>query len=259
MIEKQPTDHPASTPQPERRTALVTGGGSGIGRAVALSLAERGLDVLVTGRRATALAETAGLHPGIRSHVGDVSDPADHEPMVAAAARSGRIDVVINNAGVGQPAALGQVVVERAQQTWATNVLGPTLLAQAALPYLIESRGIIINLSSTYGLKPAPGHSLYGASKAALEHLTRSWALELAEHGIRVNSVAPGPTESEALHRMGLTEAEIDAIKDEEQRLIPLGRRGLPEDVVPWIVALTDPDSWLTGQIIRVDGGYSLT
>jgi NAD(P)-dependent dehydrogenase (short-subunit alcohol dehydrogenase family) len=245
--------------QPDRRTVLVTGGGSGIGRATALALAEHGLDVLVTGRRATALAETADLHPGIRTQVGDVADPADHGAIVAAAARSGRLDVVINNAGVGQPAALGQVAVDRAQQTWATNVLGPTLLTQAALPYLIESRGIIINISSTYGIKPGPGHSLYAASKAALEQLTRSWALELAEHGIRVNSVAPGPTESEALHRMGLSAAEIDAITGEEQRLIPLGRRGRPEDVVPWILALTDPDSWLTGQIIRVDGGYSLT
>lgn len=174
-------------------TALVTGGGSGIGRAIAVALAEQGLEVIVVGRRPDALAATATLHPSIRSQVGDVSDPADLEPMVeAATAPSGGLDVLINNAGVGVPAGLGRISVDVARQTWATNVLGPTLLAQAALPYLIKSRGSIINISSTFGTKPAPGHSLYGASKAALEQLTRSWALELAEHGIRVNAVAPG-------------------------------------------------------------------
>lgn len=138
-------------------------------------------------------------------------------------------------------------------------MLGPILLTQAALPYLIKARGTIINISSTYGIKPAPGHSVYGASKAALEHLTRSWALELAEHGIRVNAVAPGPTESEALLRMGLSDEQVVAIKDEERRLIPLRRRGEVEDVVPWVVALADPRGWVTGQVIGVDGGYVLT
>lgn len=254
------TDNELTPPahDPARRTALLTGGGSGIGRAIALALAEAGLDVLITGRRPDALAETAALHPAIRTHVADVADPDDHEATVAAAARFGRIDLVINNAGIGAPGALGEIESEVARQTWATNVLGPILLTQAALPYLIKSRGSIINLSSTYGVKPAPGHSVYGASKAALEHLTRSWALELADHGIRVNAVAPGPTESEALSRMGLSADQIVAIKDQERRLIPLRRRGEVEDVVPWVVALAEHGGWITGQVIGVDGGYAL-
>ena len=90
-----------------------------------------------------------------------------------------------------------------------------------ALPHLLDSRGSIINTSSTFGTKPAPGPSLYGASKAALEHATRSWALELAGDGVRVNAVVPGPTESEALDRIGLSDAEIEQVKADEGARIP--------------------------------------
>jgi NAD(P)-dependent dehydrogenase (short-subunit alcohol dehydrogenase family) len=241
------------------RTAVVTGGGSGIGRAVAVALASRGMDVLVVGRRAEALLATARLHTGIRHHVGDVSEPADTTEIAKTAATElGRIDLLVNNAGMVTPAPLGQIELAAARQMWAVNVLGPTLLAQAALPHLLESRGNIINVSSTYGAKPAPRISHYGASKAALEHLTRSWALELAEHGVRVNAVAPGPTESEAVDRMGLSPAEVAQLKADERDRIPLGRRGRPEDVATWVVALADPTGWVTGQVIGVDGGYLL-
>ena len=241
------------------RTALVTGGGSGIGRAVAVALAERGMDVVVAGRRADALTATAHLHAGIRTHVGDVSEPGDVAEMVrAATAASGRVDVLVNNAGMGLPAPLGRIEPDAARRIWEVNVLGSTLLTQAALPFLIDSGGVVVNVSSTFGTRPAPRISQYGAAKAAVEHLTRSWALELAGHGVRVNAVAPGPTESEALHAMGLSSAEIERLKADEQQAIPLGRRGRPEDVAAWIVALADPAIWVTGQVIAVDGGFGL-
>jgi NAD(P)-dependent dehydrogenase (short-subunit alcohol dehydrogenase family) len=181
------------------RTALVTGGGSGIGRAIALALASRGMDVLVVGRRPAAISQTAALCSGIRHLVADVAEPKDTPRVVhAAAAELGRLDILVNNAAILRPAPLEKIELVSAREVWETNVLGPTLLAQAALPHLVASRGAIVNVSSTFGTKPAPQISQYGASKAALEQLTISWALELADRGVRVNAVAPGPTQSEA-------------------------------------------------------------
>ncbi|TQM09075.1 SDR family NAD(P)-dependent oxidoreductase [Pseudonocardia kunmingensis] len=241
------------------RTVVVTGGGSGIGRAVAVDLAEHGADVLVVGRRAAALTATASHHPGIRAHVADVGRPEDVTTIIEAAlTERGRLDVLVNNAGTGRPAALGDITPDDATTMWTTNVLGPVLLTQAALPHLRAGGGSIVNVSSTFGAKPAPGISVYGATKAAVEQLTRSWALELAGLGVRVNAVAPGPTESEALAAMGLSSDEIARLEADERARIPLGRRGRPEDVAPWIRALADPTSWVTGQVVGVDGGYAV-
>lgn len=108
--------------------------------------------------------------------------------------------------------------------------------------------------------EPGPGVSLYAASKAALESLTRSWAAEFGGCVIRVNAVAPGPTDTEALERSGRSGQEIEQIKDRERHQIPLGRRGEPEEVARWIIALADPQaSWVTGQVLGVDGGFTLT
>lgn len=242
------------------RAALVTGGGSGIGRAAALALAERGAGVVVVGRRPDALERSTALHADVHGVAGDVSNPADIDRFVRAALETfGRLDVLVNNAGMLAPTPLGGIDLDTARRIWETNVLGPTLLAEAALPQLTRNGGTIINVSSSFGHKPAPGVSHYGASKAALEHLTRSWALELAARGVRVNAVAPGPTESEALERSGRSAAEVEQIKESERSRIPLGRRGEPADVARWILALADPAAgWITGQVIDVDGGFTL-
>jgi NAD(P)-dependent dehydrogenase (short-subunit alcohol dehydrogenase family) len=122
------------------------------------------------------------------------------------------------------------------------------------------SGGNIVNISSTFGQKVAARLSHYAASKAALEHMTRCWALELADQRIRVNAVAAGPTETDFLReRMGLSDEQAEVVKAQERSRIPLGRRGLPEEVAAWIVALaSDAGGWITGQVITVDGGLSI-
>ncbi|MET7634942.1 SDR family oxidoreductase [Streptomyces sp. NBC_01724] len=239
---------------------ILTGAGSGIGQAAALAFAKAGAQVLGVGRRAEALRETADLHPAIETLSADVSATGAPERIVRAAVdRWGRVDVLVNNAGVLAMMPLGQVTAEGINQVLATNVTAPSLLASAALPYLRRSQGVIVNISSTFGHRPIAHASHYGASKAAIEQLTRSWALELAPDNIRVNAVAPGPTESGALAGAGLSAKEIDHLKDAEAARIPLGRRGEPDEVAEWILRLADArTAWLTGQVLTVDGGLEL-
>jgi NAD(P)-dependent dehydrogenase (short-subunit alcohol dehydrogenase family) len=244
------------------KVVIITGGSSGIGRAAALRFAERGARVLITGRREAALEETAANHPNVAYIVADVSQPDDVVRTVGKAASLWRsIDVLVNNAGAGAILPLSDVTASRITDIFAVNVIGPSLLAQAALPHLKAAKGAIINISSTFGHKAAANLSHYAASKAALEHLTRCWALELAPSGVRVNAVAAGPTESGALTgMMALSPQQAAAVEEEERKQIPLGRRGDPLDIARWIVALADPASaWVTGQIIAADGGLGLT
>jgi len=156
---------------------------------------------------------------------------------------------------------LAEVNAESVIDIFAVNVLGPSLLAKEALPHLKESKGSIINISSTYGSKAGACLSHYGASKAALEYLTRAWALELAPIGVRVNAIAVGPTESGALTgMMGLSTEQAEAVKQREREQVPLGRRGLPEEVAHWIVSFANSgNEWVTGQVFGVDGGLGLT
>jgi NAD(P)-dependent dehydrogenase (short-subunit alcohol dehydrogenase family) len=242
------------------QVVLVTGAGSGIGRATAAAFAAAGAQVLGIGRRADALAGTAAQHTAIAAYPADITQAGVPDAIVdRAVERWGRIDVLVNNAGAFASISLSEATTARIGQLFAVNVVAPSLLARAALPYLAASRGAIVNVSSTFGHRPIAGAGHYGASKAALEQLTRSWALELAPSGIRVNAIAPGPTESEALTSAGLPDTVIGEIKADETARIPLGRRGDPAEVATWILRFADScTAWLTGQILTLDGGLEL-
>lgn len=246
----------------QSKVVIVTGGGGGIGRAAALEFARQGARVVVTGRRVGPLQAMSGEHPNIDFVVSDAADPEEAKNTVASVLeRFGRLDVIVNNAGAGAILPLADADPKTVEHIFAVNVIGPSMLATAALDALKTSTGAIVNVSSTYGRKAAAALSHYAASKAALEQLTRCWALELAPFGIRVNAVAAGPTETGFLaERMKLSPERIDQVKDDERRRIPLGRRGAPQDVGAWIVALASPAAgWMTGQVVRVDGGLSVT
>lgn len=243
------------------RVVIVTGAGSGIGRSVAMAFADAGAAVLGTGRNEQALAELAAVHESIETICCDVTEKEAPQAIVrAAVGRWGRLDVLVNNAGVFVSMPLREVTYDRVKKILDTNVTAPSLLASAALPYLQESRGSIVNVASTFGHRPLALAGHYAASKAAIEHLTRSWALELAADGIRVNAVAPGPVDTSALSASGLSPAEVQQIKDAEAARIPLGRRGRPEELAVWVLRLADPAvEWVTGQVLTVDGGLENT
>jgi NAD(P)-dependent dehydrogenase (short-subunit alcohol dehydrogenase family) len=243
------------------KVVIITGGSSGIGRAAARRFAGQGYKVLITGRRPGPIEETMSEHANIAGTMADSASAEDARRTIAKALDSwGRIDALVNNAGAGAILPLADTTADRITDIFSVNVLGPSLLAAAALPHLKETRGAIINISSTFGHKPAAGLAHYAASKAALEHLTRCWALELAPLGIRVNAIAPGPTETGALTgMMGLSTEQAAAVEEQERASIPLGRRGVPNDVAEWIVQLAGPASqWMTGQVIAIDGGLGL-
>ena len=244
------------------KVAIVTGGTSGIGRAAALGFAKQGAKVIITGRRAAPLREATGDHPNIAGFTADVSVPADAARTINETLSTwGRVDILVNNAGAGAILPMADATDEKIAGIFAVNVIGPSLLSAAALPYLAASKGSIVNVSSTFGQKAAAGLSHYAASKAALDHLTRCWALELAPQGVRVNAVAAGPTETGALTgMMGLSCEQAESVKEREREQIPLGRRGIAEEVARWIVWLADPASeWVTGQVIAVDGGLGIS
>jgi NAD(P)-dependent dehydrogenase (short-subunit alcohol dehydrogenase family) len=239
------------------RTALVTGAARGIGLAVAKRFLAEGWRVAlldIDGQVLESVAEEIGRPEEILALSADVSDPqAVASAVQQTAARFGRLDALVNNAGIAVFKPLLATTFEEWSRVLAVNLSGPFLCTQAAAPLMAETGGgAIVNVTSISGLRASTLRVAYGTSKAALAHLTKQQAVELAELGIRVNAVAPGPVDTamaKAVHS--------PSIRADYHDSIPLGRYGLEDELADVIVFLcSDRASYVTGQVIAVDGGF---
>lgn len=250
---------PATALRLDGRVALVTGGTRGIGRAIAEAYVGAGAAVVVLARKADELAETeaalAALGGPVLTVAGSAGDPDVLDGAVARAVDElGRLDIVVNNAATN-PAFGPTIEVESraVRKILEVNLEGPLHLAQAAWrAWMQEHGGVILNVASVGGLHASPFIGTYNVSKAALIHLTRQLALELAP-GVRVNAVAPG------LVRTDFARALWEPDEEGTGRRHPLGRIGVPDDVAALALFLvSDAAAWITGEVYRLDGGLSL-
>ncbi len=240
------------------RRVVVSGASSGIGIETARRLGRAGASVCLVARRPEPVAEAAGeLGPEGWGHPCDVSDPAQVEKMAAAVhSRWGGLDGLVNNAGVTAVGKLEETDLETWDQTFGVNVRGAFLMTQHLLPLLRKgSSPAVVNVSSTLAERAIPGMAAYSASKAALNQLTRSLAVELAPK-VRVNAVMPAVVDTPIHAARGLTPGQVKAMG----RLHPMRRIGQPADVAAMIVfLLSEAASWMTGAIVPVDGGMMAT
>jgi 3-oxoacyl-[acyl-carrier protein] reductase len=236
------------------KAALVTGGSRGIGRAICLRLAEQGASVVLHYNRNRAAAEEvlASIGREVRLVHADLGSVEEVETMFRKL-RGLKLDFLVNNAGIWKSTPLGSSSAEVINEIIDTNLKGPFWVTQCALQ-LLKNGGRIINISSVAGRTGvAGGRSLYGATKAAIDSLTRNWALELAPRKILVNAVAPGyvTTDMTADHLSNPATLERAMVRH------PLGRLGTPDDVADVVVFLcSDAAKFITGQTINVSGGF---
>ncbi len=240
------------------KVALVTGGGTGIGRAVAQALVAEGAKVVVAGRREEPLKQLANEHPeSVRYVITDITEKgAPANAIRFAIEQFERLDVLVNNAGVAVLAPLVELDDDTIQLTYGVNVQGALSLTREAVPHLAKVGGSVVNITSTLAQASQPGAAAYSGSKAALERITSSLAVELGPAGIRVNSVAPGVTQTKAdMNEAGVPLEIIEAMIAQT----PLGRIGQPEDIAKAVVFLASEDaSWITGQSLQSSGGLML-
>ncbi|HEY6039029.1 MAG TPA: SDR family oxidoreductase [Kofleriaceae bacterium] len=240
---------------------VVTGATSGIGEAAVVAFAAAGANVFGIARRQEALQASRARHPAVHWLQADVTNPTEvSKALSAIIAEAGKLDVLVNNAAVFEFAPLEGSSDEMIRSQFEINVIGLATTTRAALPALKATRGTIINISSAAGHKPVPGGSIYGATKAAVESFTKSWALELAPAGIRVNAVAPGPTETPGFDKLPIPKEMVPVVKAQFTSQVPLGRMASADEVARWIVAIAEPNvTWMTGHVLAIDGGMSLT
>jgi 3-oxoacyl-[acyl-carrier protein] reductase len=246
----------------EGKVAVVTGASKGIGAAIAKHLADAGAAVVVNYASSKqgadrVVAEITGKGGRAVAVGADVSRPADIKRLFTETKKAfGRLDILVNNAGIYEFAPLEAVTPEHFHKQFDLNVLGLLLASQEAVKQFGPAGGSIINLSSVVATSAPPTSSVYSATKAAVDAVTRSLAKELGPRNIRVNSINPGMVETEGTTTAGFTAGESDFRKQFEAQA-PLGRIGQPQDIGPAAVFLASNESgWITGETLYVAGGY---
>jgi 3-oxoacyl-[acyl-carrier protein] reductase len=246
-------------PKLEGEVALVTGASKGIGAAIAKHLAAEGAAVLVNYSASKqgadrVVAEIVGQGGKAVAVQANIADPADIRRLFAEATKAfGKIDILVNNAGVYEFAPIEEVTPEHFHRMFDLNVLGLLLASQEAVKQFGPDGGSIINISSVAATSAPPRTSVYSATKAAVDAVTRSLAQELGPRQIRVNSINPGMVETEGVHAAGIAESDFRKLVESQT---PLGRIGQPQDIAPAAVFLASSDSaWVTGETFYIAGG----
>lgn len=242
----------------KNKVAVITGGNSGIGYATAQLLKDQGANVIITGRRKEAI-EKAALELGVTAITADQSNISDIEKLVAQVkADFGSVDILFINAGIAGLGTIEQTTEELYDSIMNVNLKGAFFTLSKFIPILKDGASVVF-LSSNTASMPGPGSSVYSASKTALNSFMRSAALELAPRKIRVNSVSPGPTQTEVMNKVGLDEATVKGIMDVVVEKVPLKQMGKAENVAKMVSYLSSEVAvFMTGADVIMDGGMSL-
>lgn len=242
------------------KVAVVTGASKGIGAAIALQLAKEGAAVVVNYSSSKegadrVVSEITGNGGKALAVQANVAKPADIQRLFAETKKAfGQVDVLVNNAGIYEFSPLEAITPEHFHKQFDLNVLGLLLTTQEAVKHFPSTGGNVVNISSVVATSPVPNAAVYSATKAAVDAVTRSLAVELGPKQIRVNAINPGLIETEGTHTAGITESDF---RKQMEQQTPLGRIGLPRDVATAVVFLTTPDAgWVTGQTLHVAGGF---
>jgi NAD(P)-dependent dehydrogenase (short-subunit alcohol dehydrogenase family) len=243
----------------EGKVAVITGGNSGMGLATAKLFVNEGAYVYITGRRQKELDEAIrAIGKNVTAVQGDVANLADLDRLYAVIKdKHGRVDIVFANAGAGELVPLGQITEQHFDKLFNINVKGLLFTVQKALPLMPDGGSIILN-GSIAGYTGSEAFSVYSATKAAVRSFARSWTNDLKARKIRVNTLSPGPVDTPIFNSIGVTQDEVEKVKQGFAAQVPLGRMGRPEEVASVAVFLaSDDSSFVTGIDLSVDGGMA--